>query len=192
MRDNIPQKNINFMAMEPPEALMEKLKAAKIARKRHLIALVVCLLMMFVNILIAVLLTGAKEFNEFGYTDWNIITVMGIIEIATVILCFCFADKSGKAKGRIEKLIFEIRKILIETSPLLPGYMLKVFTDENYSARITVFGYPNEKSVYFTIEGFDPNYTFLKIYESEIFENIDQLSNGFENFVEITENFEIT
>ena len=69
----------------------------------------------------------------------------------------------------------------------MPGNVIKVFADENYTVRLTFFGYPNQTSVYYAVQEFASDYTFFKSYESEIFENIEQLQGGFEALIDITD-----
>ena len=70
---------------------------------------------------------------------------------------------------------------------MLPGNIIKVFADEYYTWRITLFGYPNDDSVYYVIQEFTYDFTFFKSYESEIFENIEQLADALEPLIDITE-----
>jgi hypothetical protein len=181
------RRNMLFKSTEQPETLIEKLNDLKSAKKKGLIYVCSGLALMFINVFVTVFLTGEREMHEFSKIDWTIFTVMGVIEIATIITTFYFAGKTGKHNISIEKLRYEIQRRIIETYPLLPGNIIKVFSDENYTGRITVLGYPNDDSVYYTVQKFASDYTFIKVYESKIFENIEQLSAGFEPLIDITE-----
>ena len=184
---SIIQKNMPFDVTEQPETLIEELNNLKSVNKKCLIYVYSGLVLMFANIFITVFLTGAREIREFSKTDWIIFAIMGVIEIATVIATFYFAQKKGKNNIPIENLRYKIKRRIVETHPLLPGNIIKVFADEYYTWRITLFGYPNDDSVYYVIQEFTYDFTFFKSYESEIFENIEQLADALEPLIDITE-----
>ncbi len=184
---SIIRRNMSFEVTEQPEILMEKLNNLKATKKNGLIYVCFGLALMFINIFVTVFLTGEREMHEFSNIDWTIFAIMCAIEIATGIATFYFAGKTGKNNIPIEKLQYTIQRRIIETQPLLPGNVIKVFADENYTVRLTFFGYPNQTSVYYAVQEFAPDYTFFKSYESEIFENIEQLQGGFEALIDITD-----
>ena len=64
--------------------------------KKYLVWSIVCLTLSFVWILVAVLLTGGRDFGEFTATDKKIMITFAVVELSTVILMFVFADKAGK------------------------------------------------------------------------------------------------
>ena len=184
---SIIRRNMSFEVTEQPEILMEKLNNLKATKKNGLIYVCSGVALMFVIIFVTVFLTGEREMHEFSNIDWTIFAIMCAIEIVTVIAIFYFAQKTGKNNIPIEKLHYEIQRRIIETQPLLPGNVIKVFADENYTVRLTFFGYPNQTSVYYAVQEFASDDTFFKSYESEIFENIEQLQGGFEALIDITE-----
>lgn len=181
------RRNMSFEITEQPEELMKKLNNLRATKKKGLIYVCSGVALMFIIIFITVFLTGEREMHEFSNIDWTIFAIMVVAEIATVIATFYFAGKTGKNNVPIEKLQYSIQRRIIETQPLLPGNAIKVFTDENYTVRITFFGYPNEDSVYYAVQEFASDYTLFKSYESEIFENIEQLQGGFEALIDITD-----
>ena len=184
---SIIRRNMSFEVTEQPKALMEKLNNLKATKKNGLIYVCSGVALMFVIIFITVFLTGEREMHEFSNIDWTIFAIMCAIEIAIGIATFYFAGKTGKNNIPIEKLQYTIQRRIIETQPLLPGNVIKVFADENYTVRLTFFGYPNQTSVYYAVQEFASDYTFFKSYESEIFENIEQLQGGFEALIDITD-----
>ena len=184
---SIIRQNMSFEAAEQPEILMEKLKGLKSARKKGLIYVCAGVAFMFALIFVTVFLTGEREMHQFSNMDWAIFAGMCAAEIATLIATFYFAQKTGKNNIPIEKLQYTIRRRIIETKPLLPGNIIKVFADGDYTARLTFFGYPNQPSVYYAVQEFASDYTFFKSYESDIFENIEQLQSGFEALIDITD-----
>lgn len=181
------RRNMSFEVTEQPEVLMEKLNTLKSAKKKGLIYVCYGVALMFIIIFITVFLTGEREMHEFSNIDWTIFAIMVATEIATAVATFYFAGKTGKNNVPIEKLQYTIQRRIIETQPLLPGFVIAVYTDENYTGRITLFGYPNQTSVYYTVQEIASDYTLFKSYESEIFENIEQLQGGFEALIDITD-----
>ncbi len=187
---SVIRRNMSFEVTEKSEMLIEKLNNLKSAKKNAITYVCFGTALMFINIFIAVFLTGEKDLYEFSQTDWIIFAVMGGIETVTIILTFYFAQKAGKNNLPIEKMQYAIKKSIIETAPLLPGNVIKVFTNEDYTGRITFFGFPNEKTVYYTVEQVAPDYTLVKIYDSEIFESFEMLSDQVEALLDITKSFE--
>lgn len=181
------RRNMSFDVTEQPKELNEQLNNLKATKKHGLIFVCSGVALMFINLFITVFLTGEREMYEFSNIDWTIFAIMGAIEIAIVIATFYFAQKTGKNNIPIEKLKYEIQRRIIETQPLLPGNVIKVFTNDDYTGRITVFGYPNQSSIYYVVQEFASDYTLFKSYESEIFDDIEQLQDGFEVLIDITE-----
>ena len=145
---SIIRRNMSFEVTEQPEALMEKLNNLKATKMNGLIYVCSGVALMFVIIFITVFLTGEREMHEFNNIDWTIFAIMVAAEIATAVATFYFAGKTGKNNIPIDKLQYEIQRRIIETQPLLPGFVIAVYTDENYTGRITLFGYPNDSAVY--------------------------------------------
>ena len=141
-------------------------------------------------IFVTVFLTGGKDFAEFSKADWLIMAIMGIIELAIIIATFYFSYKTGKNNVPIEKLHYCIKRTIIETTPLSPGNAIGDFTDENYMGRITLYGFPNEDSVYYTTQELTAEYELVRTYRSEIFENMQQLSEDLKAFIDITGKFQ--
>jgi hypothetical protein len=155
---------MRFDVTEQPEMLNEKLNNLKSIKKKGLIYVCSGLALMFINIFVTVFLTGEREMHEFSNIDWTIFSIMGVVEIATIIATFYFAQKTGKNNIPIEKLQYTIQRRIIETQPLLPGFVIAVYTDENYTGRITLFGYPNDSAVYYSVQEFASDYTLFRAY----------------------------
>lgn len=149
---SIIRRNMSFEVTEQPETLNEKLNNLKANKKNGLIYVCSGVALMFVIIFITVFLTGEREMHEFSNIDWTIFAIMVATEIATAVATFYFAGKTGKNNIPIEKLQYEIQRRIIETQPLLPGFVIAVYTDENYTGRITLFGYPNDSAVYYSVQ----------------------------------------
>lgn len=181
------RRNMSFDITEQPETLIEKMNNLKAAKRKGLIYVFFGVALMFIIIFITVFLTGGRDLHEFSKTDWAIMAIMGVIEIVTVIATFYFATKTGKNNIPIEKLQYKIQRRIIETQPLLPGFVIAVYTDENYYRRITLFGYPHDSAVYYTVQELDSGYNLVQEYTSEIFEDQEGLTEGFRSLIDITD-----
>ena len=89
------RRNMLFKSTEQPETLIGKLNDLKSAKKKGLIYVCSGLALMFINIFVTVFLTGEREMHEFSKIDWTTFAIMGVVEIATIIATFYFAQKTG-------------------------------------------------------------------------------------------------
>ena len=183
---SVIRRNMHFESTEQPEMLIEKLNNLKSAKKKGLVYVCFGVVLMFINIFVAVFLTGEREMHQFSNGDWTIFIVMCAIEIITVIATFYFAQKTGKNNVPIEKLKYEIKRRIIETQPLLPGFVIAVYTDENYMGRITLFGYPNDNAVYYSVQEFASDYTLFRAYTSDVYDSQEDLPADFKALIDIT------
>lgn len=184
---SIIRRNMSFEVTEQPETLNEKLNNLKANKKNGLIYVCSGVALMFVIIFITVFLTGEREMHEFSNIDWTIFAIMVATEIATAVATFYFAGKTGKNNIPIEKLQYEIQRRIIETQPLLPGFVIAVYTDENYTGRITLFGYPNDSAVYYSVQEFASDYTLFRACTSDVYDSQEELPANFETLIDITE-----
>lgn len=184
---SIIRRNMSFEVTEQPETLNEKLNNLKANKKNGLIYVCSGVALMFVIIFITVFLTGEREMHEFSNIDWTIFAIMVATEIVTAVATFYFAGKTGKNNIPIEKLQYEIQRRIIETQPLLPGFVIAVYTDENYTGRITLFGYPNDSAVYYSVQEFASDYTLFRAYTSDVYDSQEELPANFETLMDITE-----
>ena len=180
------RRNMSFKSTEQPETMIKKLNNLKSAKKNGLIYVCFGIALMFIIIFITVFLTGEREMHEFNNIDWTIFAIMCAIEIATGIATFYFAGKTGKNNITIEKLQYTIQRRIIETQPLLPGFVIAVYTDENYTGRITLFGYPNDNAVYYSVQEFASDYTLFRAYTSDVYDSQEELPANFEVLIDIT------
>lgn len=184
---SIIRRNMSFEVTEQPEILMEKLNNLKATKKNGLIYVCSGVALMFVIIFITVFMTNDREMHEFSNIDWTIFAIMSAIELATVITTFYFAGKTGKNNIPIEKLQYEIQRRIIETQPMLPGFVIAVYTDENYTRRITLFGYPHDSAVYYSVQEFASDYTLFRAYTSDVYDSQEELPSDFETLIDITD-----
>ena len=183
------RRNITFESTADPNTLKEDLQQLRATGRKYLICICTGIGLIFVNILIAVLLTGGRDFHIFSKTDWIIFSVMTLVELGTVIITFCIAQKSGTHSHKVEPFQYALRRTLIETAPLLLGCPIGVYTDDNYSGRVTLYGYPHCEEVYYSMEKFDGEYTLLQTYTSDIFESREELTEAFAGLIDLSNRF---
>lgn len=176
---------------EAPDTLLLKLETEQSARKKELLWMLCCFVLMFVNIFLAVLLTDGKEMHDFSNTDWILFSVMSTLELLTVIAAFYFAGQCGKHLLPIEQLKHRIKGAYIFSQPLPSGNVKRIYTDENHTGRIVVCGYPNDESVYYCVQEFVGNYLLKTVHTSEIYTYEADLPNeALSSFIDITNHFQ--
>ena len=188
------QQKMTFSPCNVTESLIERIKKRTHDRKKNIIIVFCTIGLSFVWLLIAIfLIDSSKEFSDFTQRDWGIFAILCTLELPTIIAMFVFAIKSGKQNLQLEKQIYDVKRSILETSPLLwgPGSLRAVLTDSLCSKRITVYCGCVENDPLSTccrIEIFDENYKLQFIFQTEIFtmENFDE---EFEGLLDITDKF---
>lgn len=160
---------------EAPASLQQKLAQAEDARKRAVWRMFGCIGLMFVNIFIAVLLTGGRDLNEFSRQDWILFSVMCFVELLTLIGLFFMAHRCGKWLIPIAQLKYRLCGAIIATHPLPTNNTTAVYTDANYTGRIVVCGFPNDESVYYQVQAFDEPYKLKNLHTSKIYDTAEEL-----------------
>ena len=181
------QREMSFDNTKQTQNTIKDLKKMLSDKKKGIVNTCYSLLLAFIILLVTAFLVGEREVYEINGIGWAIIAIMGVIEIVMLIATFYFALKTGKNNVSIEKLKYTIRRTIIETRPLLAGRIIKVYTDNDYNARFTILGCPNENSVYYCVQWFDSDYNLINVYESDVFEDIELITSEFENYIDITE-----
>lgn len=181
------RRNLCFDSTEPPEKLIEKLSNLKSAKQKSILNVCSCFLLMVINIFVTVFLTDGRELSEFHKIDWIIMAIMGVIECSTIIITFHFTQIADANNISIEKMLYAIRRRVIETKPLLPVYVIAVYTDANYSGRITVCGYPHQSGIYYSVQKLDAEYNLVNEYTSDTYENQEALPDSFKDLIDITQ-----
>ena len=183
------RRQISYEENKSIDELIADLEKHESDKKKSIIYLCVACGLMLLNIVITALLTGARDFANFSNIDWIVFSCFCVTEVIIYIIICYIASKAGKQAFFVNKAKYSIRRKAIEMSPLLPGNPIKVATDDDYYQRYTFFGYPNEDSVYITIEDFDANYSMFKTQESEIFEDMEHIPEVFEHMIDISDEF---
>lgn len=172
---------------ETPDSLRQKLSLAQATRKKELWWVLGGIVLMFVNIFIAALLTGGRELHEFSQLDWILFATMGVIELLTIVGLFYAAQRCGKHLLPIEQLKYRLRGAIIATHPLPTNNITAVYTDENHTGRIVVCGFPNDDSVYYCVQEIYGNFELETVHTSEIYESTEELPEaGFSALIDIT------
>ena len=172
---------------EAPDSLRKKLSMAQATRKKELWWVLGGITLMFVNIFIAVLLTGGRDLHEFTQLDWILFSVMGAVELLTLIGLFYAAQRCGKHLLPIEQLKYRLRGAIIATHPLPTNNITSIYTDENQTGRIVVCGFPNDDSVYYCVQAICGNFELETVHTSEIYENTEELpEEEFSALIDIT------
>ena len=172
---------------EAPDSLRQKLSLAQATRKKELWWVFGGIALLFVNIFIAVLLTGGRDLHEFSQLDWILFSVMGAIELLTLIGLFYAAQRCGKHLLPIEQLKHRLRGAIIATHPLPTNNITAVYTDENHTGRIVVCGFPNDDSVYYCVEEIYGNFELETVHTSGIYESTEELpEEGFSVLIDVT------
>ncbi len=156
---------------------MEELEQMKVLRRKRMMRLILCIVFMFLYIFITTALTGLRELDEFSHMDWVFFFLMVVMELVTMVVMFYYAGRVGKGNMPIERQKYGIRRSIVETSPLLPGYVKGVYTDENYTGRLTLLGYPSNASVYYVVQEIDTNYHLQMVHKSETYKSIEDIPN---------------
>lgn len=172
---------------EAPDSIRNQLAEAQATRKKELWWVFGGVALMFVNVFIAVLLTGGRDLHEFSKLDWTIFVAMGFVELTTVIGLFYAAQRCGKHLLPIEQLKYRLCGAIIATYPLPTNNTTAVYTDENHTGRIVVCGFPNDESVYYCVQEIVGNFELETVHTSEIYDSIDELPvDAFSALIDIT------
>lgn len=167
--------NMPFESSDTTADLIQKINQLNSLRKKNIIFMFGGLALLFINIFITVLLTGGRELNEFSKADTIIAIIMCVAELAVFVITFYFADKAGKMLVPTEGLKYNLRRTIVETRPLPPGYIKNVYTNGDWSARKIVFGNPDETGVYYSLQVVDAGYDLLTVYKSPIYDEEEVL-----------------
>ena len=187
---NYIRRNMSFDTVETPDILIKKLNDYIKQTKRNVVFTCVAAFGMLASIVAAVLLTGGKDINEYITSDWIIFIIMIVASIFSLIAMFIFADRAGKMNAEIPAMRYKVRRAIIEKTYLPSANILKVYTNDDYSGRIIICGYPNDSSVYYFMQRIVYDcYALETSAPSEIFEDIEHLPDGLDELIDITDKF---
>ena len=181
--------NIPFKPIEDLEALQENLTHLKAAKKKDSVFGWLGVAIAGIVALVATFLVEIDEAHPLSQHDEITYPILGVMCLIGIVVTFCFAFRISKKNLLLKRLEYLFRRQIIETKPLLFGDAIKVYTDPNYLMRITFFSNNDDQSVYYITQVFASDLTFFKSYESETFENIEQLNEDLNYFVDLTDKF---
>lgn len=165
------RRQIFTLQEETPGPLYQQLEKMKKQRKKELIWTISGCVLMFANIFIAAFLTDFKEMSDFSKLDWTFFTLMGLAELLTVVGTFYVASLAGSYVLPIQQLQYCIKGAEIATLPLPSGNVRAVYTDENYTGRVIVYGFPNDEGVYYTVQEFVASSELKTVHVSDIYKS---------------------
>ena len=180
-------KKIHFEINDEPQKLVEKLKRSQKKQKNELFLVCGTIVLSIVIVIITAALTGWKDLSDFNQTDWLIFAIMCVLETAVMVAEFYFALKAGKGSIHVDHLAYITKKSAVESTPLPPGNAKTVYSDLYYEGRLIVCGYPNDSSIYFTVQILTPDYSLETIHTSEIFDDEEKMPIKAEDMIDITE-----
>ena len=156
------------------EALLSEIQLLTAKRKKEITCLVISIILMFLNILLCVFLTGEKDTFDFTQNDWIIFTIFCVIEILIVIAIFYLCKISGEKLNILNEKNALLRKLVILTTPPLSGNLISSYMDSKFEIRTTVFGFPNSNDLYFCIEEVDWRFNLICTYRSPIYSDTEE------------------
>ena len=174
------------LEQESPDALRRQLIQAQARRKREFWLLLAPAGLLFANIFITVALTGSRELHEFSRSDWTRFSVMVCVELATVVWLFYVAQRCGQMLLPMDHLHHRLQSAVIATQPLPSSRTIAVYTDEDFSGRIVVCGFPKDNGVYYCIQEFGEDFRLETVYTSDVYDQVEDLpGKPFETLMEL-------
>ena len=87
----------------------------------------------------------------------------------------------------MEALIYRLRGAIIASQPLPASKTTAVYTDEDFSGRIVVCGFPKDESVYYCVQEINGSFELETVHTSEVFDSADKLpKDKFSPLMDIT------
>lgn len=170
-----------------PESIRKQLAELQTKRKKGLRWVFGGVALMFALLAAILLWIFSKDFQEFSKSDWILLGLMGIMEAATVIGLFCAALHCGRLVPPMEALIYRLRGAIIASQPLPASKITAVYTDEGFSGRIAVCGFPKDESVYYCVQEINGSFELETVHTSEVFDSADKLpKDKFSPLMDIT------
>ena len=181
------RKQLDFEANNDPKELSEMLKHRKRAGKKSIIAFSLCLILLVIDIAVPIFLIGNKEIHEFNTWDWSIFGAMCAALLPSFIILFIFAIKARKCLLPIAKLLYTLNRTMIETTPLLPGRVMKIYADDSFNGRIVIYNAETVDSVYYSVEKMNSEYVLEHFYTSDFIKREEFSEDHFSGLIDITD-----
>lgn len=162
--------------------LSQRFHRLRRSRKGQFWGMVWCLFGLFVTLILGVLGTGGRNMAAFTPRDrWIFgITMTGLLGFSVAALAL--AHGCGRKKLPLHSLSYRMRGALVLHQPLPPGNPLWAGTTAAYGGRVILYGFPNDKSVYYCVQQCKWNREGTLILElthrSKIYPGEDALPEG--------------
>lgn len=143
--------------------------------KKELWVLVAICLFVSLNLLFSIFWTDGKDITAFSPSERVFLILFAVTEVAAVLFLFIWTGFTGKSEKQFKQQKDALRRAVLVTTPVLPGNLIGCYIDGNNQFRITIYGFPNSKQVYYCQEHVNSEYRLESVYQSEIFENEEEL-----------------
>lgn len=159
------------------EQLMAKIPPLRAKCRREGIQAMVGFPLLIPLVILTSGLTGWRELHQFSARDWTVFGILGAACLALVAATCVSLRRYLLHNERLHRMEGDLHQQLLRTAPLLPGNALGLYLDHDghVSVRLTVFGFPNEESVYFAVEQVTRDFQLERIHQSGIYANIREL-----------------
>ena len=184
------QRKISAMEQDSADALRKQLNQIHLKRRREIYWVIAGSVMLFVNIFLAVWMTGGREMFEFSRRDWILFSSMAVIEAATLVGTFALGCRGGRRMLDLAYLRHRLQGAAIVTQILPSACMKAVYTDPEFNGRLVVCGLPNDDSLYYIVQEFDDDFHLTTTETSRFFDNdSDLLEDLSADLIDITGRF---
>lgn len=143
--------------------------------KKELWVLVAICLFVSLNLLFSIFWTDGKDISAFSPVERGFFILFTVTEVAAVLVLFIWTGFTGKNEKQFKRRKDALRRAVLMTTPVLPGNLTGCYIDGNNRFRITLYGFPNSEQVYYCQENVNSEYQLKSVYQSEIFENEEEL-----------------
>lgn len=159
--------HMDFEINESLSTLRQRLAVLSSAQKKYTVRTVCGVLLSFVVIFIAIILTDAKELSLFDRADWIVFAIMCVLELGLIVFNFYSAIHSRKPGNATMRLNYLLHRKAMETTPLPASSAQKVFVSPNYSTRLLLLSASEDSPGDYLIEAFDWHHELQTVYRSD-------------------------
>ena len=168
--------------------LMAAIPPLRKKRKYEGVASIICFLLIFPGIFLTAALTEWKDLHEFSPDDWTVFSIMAGVGVVVIVVFCILLRKYLLDTDVLNKMQGMLYQTILQTAPVQPGNVMKLLIDDaTYaSIRLTIYGYPNSDTVYFTVEQVNRSYEIECIHTSRVYADINELSPEIEGMTAIS------
>lgn len=172
---------------ESPDSIRQTLAQTRANRRKIVLLVIFGSAGMIAVPLLAALLTGCRDMDVFGKTDWGIFTGMACLEVVIAILTLRAANRGGKLLLSAEYLDDRLRIAVILSQPLPTNHAIAVYIGGDHTGRAVVCGFPQSESVYYCVQEFGEDFRLETTYTSKVYANTGALPvDRFSDLLDIT------